>query len=74
MSSFKTVKFNPDGLTLIVGVKTNTKENKSTKSDKTYNGVGKSLLIDLVHFCLASQAKDSFKKSLPGWEFTLTFE
>lgn len=74
MSSFKTVKFNPDGLTLIVGVKTHAKEDRSAKSDKTYNGVGKSLLIELVHFCLASQAKDSFKNALPGWEFTLTFE
>jgi uncharacterized protein YydD (DUF2326 family) len=74
MTSFKTVKFNPDGLTLIVGVKTNARENKAAKGDKTYNGVGKSLLIELVHFCLASKAKDSFKKALPGWEFTLVFE
>ncbi|KAF0203882.1 MAG: hypothetical protein FD173_1663 [Gallionellaceae bacterium] len=74
MSSFKTVRFNPEGLTLIVGVKTHTKEKNSAKSDKTYNGVGKSLLIELVHFCLASKAKDSFAKALPGWEFTLTFE
>ena len=74
MSSFKTVEFNPDGLTLIVGVKTHAKENKAAKGDKTYNGVGKSLLIELLHFCLASQAKESFKKTLPGWEFTLTFE
>ncbi|HTD05557.1 DUF2326 domain-containing protein [Undibacterium sp.] len=74
MSSFKTVEFNPDGLTLIVGVKTPAKENKAPKGDKTYNGVGKSLLIELIHFCLASKAKESFKKTLPGWEFTLTFE
>lgn len=74
MSSFKTVEFNPDGLTLIVGVKTHAKENKAAKGDKTYNGVGKSLLIELVHFCLASKTKESFKKALPGWEFTLTFE
>lgn len=74
MSSFKTVEFNPDGLTLIVGVKTQAKENKAAKGDKTYNGVGKSLLIELVHFCLASKTKESFKKALPGWEFTLTFE
>lgn len=74
MPSFKTVEFNPDGLTLIVGVKTHAKENKAAKGDKTYNGVGKSLLIELVHFCLASKAKSSFQKALPGWEFQLTFE
>lgn len=74
VSTFKTVEFNPDGLTLIVGVKTGPKSAKVEKSDKTYNGVGKSLLIELINFCLGSSTKDSFSKSLPGWEFTLTFE
>lgn len=74
MASFKTVEFNPDGLTLIVGVKTNVTEGKVGKADKTYNGVGKSLLIELINFCLGSSKNEPFAKSLPGWEFTLTFE
>lgn len=74
MASFKTVEFNSDGLTLIVGVKTNPTETKTGKADKTYNGVGKSLLIEIINFCLGSSKNDPFAKSLPGWEFTLTFE
>lgn len=74
MASFKTVEFNSDGLTLVVGVKTNVNEGKVGKADKTYNGVGKSLLIELINFCLGSSKNDPFSKSLPGWEFTLAFE
>lgn len=73
MASFKTVEFNSNGLTLIVGVKTNTVETRTGKADKTYNGVGKSLLIEIVNFCLGSSKNDAFAKSLPGWEFKLTF-
>ena len=42
--SFKPVMFNETGLTLIVGSK--------TKGGETYNGVGKSLIVALLHFCL----------------------
>lgn len=74
IASFKTVEFNSDGLTLVVGVKTNLNESKTGKADKTYNGVGKSLLIELINFCLGSSKNEPFAKSLPGWEFTLIFE
>ena len=66
--SFNTVKFNPKGLTLIIG--------KSTSTDKnnTYNGVGKSLLLKIVDFCLGSNKIEAFEQYLSGWEFTLKFK
>jgi uncharacterized protein YydD (DUF2326 family) len=66
--SFKTVEFNPRGLSLIVA------KQKSASESKTYNGVGKSLLMTLVHFCLGSQKIDAFSEHLKGWEFILTIE
>jgi uncharacterized protein YydD (DUF2326 family) len=68
-SSFHAVTFK-DGVNLIVG--TATEENKND-TQKTYNGVGKSLLIKLVDFCLACDSMPELKK-LSGWEFTLEFE
>lgn len=66
--SFNTVNFNPKGLTLIIG--------KSTSTDKnnTYNGVGKSLLLHIVNFCLGSNKIPAFEQYLTGWEFTLSFK
>lgn len=64
--SFKTVKFNETGLTLIVGSK--------TKGGDTYNGVGKSLIVVLLHFCLGSKKNAEFETKIPTWEFTLEFE
>ena len=66
--SFNTVHFNPKGLTLIIG--------KSTSTDKnnTYNGVGKSLLIQIVNFCLGSNKIAAFEQDLSDWEFTLSFK
>lgn len=64
--TFKTVQFNASGLTLIVGSK--------TKGGETYNGVGKSLIIALVHFCLGANKNDEFGSKIPQWEFTLEFE
>ncbi|PIY25333.1 MAG: hypothetical protein COZ11_05600 [Deltaproteobacteria bacterium CG_4_10_14_3_um_filter_51_14] len=64
--SFKTVEFNPTGLTLIVGAK--------SKGGETYNGVGKSLIIELLHFCLGSTKNPEFETKIPQWEFTLAFE
>ena len=63
--SFKTVEFNPTGLTLIVGAK--------SKGGETYNGVGKSLIVELLHFCLGSKKNPEFEVKIPGWEFTLDF-
>lgn len=68
---FKTIKFNETGLSLIVG-KIENKENTDTK--KTYNSVGKSLIIRIIHFCLASNTIEEFEKKIPDWEFTLKFK
>jgi uncharacterized protein YydD (DUF2326 family) len=66
--SFNKVCFNPTGLTLIIG--------KSTSTDKsnTYNGVGKSLLLQIVNFCLGSNKIPAFEQHLFDWEFTLSFK
>ena len=69
--SFHPVEFNPTGLSLIVGSQKNPTENTS---GLTYNGVGKSLLIGLIHFCLGSNRIDDFADKLPDWEFILRFE
>jgi uncharacterized protein YydD (DUF2326 family) len=69
--SFKTVRFNPTGLSLVVGRHTH-KQAKNIQA--TYNGVGKSLLIALVHYCLGSSRNKHFDTHLQGWDFTLAFE
>ncbi|MBP2071390.1 DUF2326 domain-containing protein [Thermoanaerobacterium saccharolyticum] len=69
-STFHTIKFK-DGLNFIIGRREN-----PLKSDlkKTYNGVGKSLLIYLIHFCLGSRNTKPLTKKLHTWEFTLDFK
>lgn len=68
-ASFKRISFNSTGLSLIVGAR---KEAVHHDDDtKSYNGVGKSLLVEIVHFCLGSGTNTAFKSHLPGWEFTL---
>lgn len=71
--SFKTVTFHPKGLNFIVAKQ---KDVQDKSVERTYNGVGKSLLIDIIHFCLGAQTKryQSFCDKLPNWEFTLKFE
>jgi len=69
MNSFHSVEFK-DGLNLIVGKQAN--PNDSNKKN-TYNGVGKSLIIYLIHFCLGSNRIDVFEEKIPGWEFKLDF-
>src|SRR3990172_5215113 len=71
--SFRSVKFNDNGLSFIVAK--HSKQDSSEKG-KTYNGVGKSLLISIIHFCLGASEKHyrSFCKELNGWEFNLEFE
>lgn len=69
--SFKPVVFNSaTGINIIVAKQKNPE--KSDKGDTT-NGVGKSLLVAIIHFCLGSSSKKAFKDSLSGWEFTLKF-
>jgi len=63
---FKTVKFRPTGATLIVGTQ--------SREGQTYNGVGKSLIVQLIHFCLGSNKNAAFEEKIPQWEFQLAFE
>lgn len=70
-ATFKQVKFNKTGLTLIVGKH---RETKKADLKKTYNGVGKSLIVALINFCLGANKNEHFESHLKDWEFTLTFE
>lgn len=67
--SFHSVSFR-DGINVIVGKQV---APPSENDGNTYNGVGKSLTMHLVHFCLGSNAIDSFSQKLEDWEFTLKF-
>lgn len=72
--TFRPIIFNPEGLSLIVG-----RQKTPAKADatRTYNGVGKSLAIFLINFCLGSGGSGTnknLKESIPDWEFILKFE
>jgi len=69
---FKTIEFNPKGLSLIIGKRHNADYTQNKKI--TYNSIGKSLSIALVHFCLGSQKSAEFETKLKDWEFTLEFD
>ena len=64
-STFHTINFK-DGLNVVVG------EQTVKEIGKTTNGVGKSLIIKLIDYCLGSDKNDAFSKNLSGWEFYLT--
>ena len=66
--SFNPVTFNEKGLSIIAAVK------RTSDQRKTYNSVGKSLTISLIHFCLGSSSSEEFKEKLPEWEFYLDFK
>lgn len=68
--TFKTVTFQTDSLNIIFGGKKDPKDKSTTK---TFNGVGKSLLLSIIDFCLGSD-NNAFKYSLKGWVFYLDFE
>ncbi|MBN4049991.1 DUF2326 domain-containing protein [Nitrospira defluvii] len=74
-SSFKTITFNKFGASFILA-----KQDKPEQYDKskTYNGVGKSLSIALIDFCLGASTRNkitkSLQKTLPHWSFTLKVE
>lgn len=69
--SFKTVEFNPSGLSIIVG---KMEDRVIVNRKNTYNGVGKSLVIALVNFCLGSNANENLTKPLNDWDFYLDFQ
>ena len=59
-----------DGINIIVGKQVT----PTYKNDgNTYNGVGKSLILHLIHFCLGARKISSFEEKIPDWEFTLNF-
>ena len=66
--SFHTVRFNESGVSLIVA------KSITNQAKDTYNSVGKSLTVALVHFCLGSNRNDAFEEKLPDWEFYLDFD
>lgn len=68
-ASFKRVRFNASGASLVVGSRRDPVHHDD--DTKSYNGVGKSLLVEIIHFCLGSSTNKAFKEYLPGWEFTL---
>lgn len=66
--SFHTVTFNPTGITVIAAIK------ETEDQKKTYNSVGKSLTIALVHFCLGCNSNKEFDIKLNDWIFYLDFQ
>ncbi|WGL59756.1 DUF2326 domain-containing protein [Pigmentibacter sp. JX0631] len=70
-SKFKPVIFKK-GLNVIIAEKSH----KSSDED-TRNGVGKTSIIEIIHFCLGGEAKKGLsfnKKELAGWSFTIDLE
>ena len=65
-ATFRSVKFEP-GFNVVLADKTD----KSSRKDSR-NGAGKSLLVEIIHFCLGGKAGTSLKKKeLHDWRFTL---
>jgi len=68
-SSFKSIKFE-NGLNVVLADRTK----ESTKKDST-NGLGKSTLLEIIHFCLGAYKGETLnKKKLEDWTFTLELE
>lgn len=68
-STFRSVTFEP-GFNVVLADKTD----KSSRKDSR-NGAGKSLLVEIIHFCLGGNPGTSLKKKeLHDWRFTLDLE
>lgn len=69
--TFNTIHFSPNDLNIILGTKG---DNSKNSTSDTVNGVGKTLSIKLIDYCLGSR-QDSHKEisKLSGWEFELSF-
>lgn len=69
-SAFRTVHLSP-GMNVILADRTH---QESTQDSR--NGLGKSSLIEVIHFCLGSKLRESGLTSpeLRGWTFTLDLE
>ncbi len=67
--SFKTVQFKP-GFNVVLAERTK----ESTKKDSR-NGLGKSTLIEIIHFCLGANKGETLKKKeLDDWSFTIELD
>ena len=58
-ASFHNIEFNPTGLTLILG-----KKSENTKKSSSVNGVGKTQVLRLVHFCLGAKNDNDISETL----------
>jgi len=67
--SFKSIIFKP-GFNIILAERTK----EATKKDSR-NGLGKSTLIEIIHFCLGGKKGETLNKpQLNGWAFTLDLD
>jgi uncharacterized protein YydD (DUF2326 family) len=69
--TFRPVRFNRTGLSFVVGERHREVTRDRTK---TYNGVGKSLMLDIVSYCLGAKQDQAFARQLQTWSFTLRIE
>ena len=66
---FKTIEFKP-GFNVILAERTQEATIKDSR-----NGLGKSTVIEIIHFCLGGNKGETLKKSeLDGWAFTLELD
>jgi uncharacterized protein YydD (DUF2326 family) len=68
-SSFHPIEFNPAGVTLIIGDGAPDHQHEGSS-----NGVGKTLLLYLVHHCLGARTDPRLKMAVPKWNFRLKIE
>lgn len=67
--SFKTIDLKP-GFNVILAERT-----KESKKKDSRNGLGKSTLIEIIHFCLgANKGETLSKKELDDWSFTIDLD
>ncbi|MBX7044733.1 MAG: DUF2326 domain-containing protein [Ignavibacteria bacterium] len=71
--SFRNILFNENGLSIILAKQEKDFED-SKDLKKTYNSLGKSLSIALLHFCLGSNKVEEFSEKLADWVFLLDFK
>src|SRR5436853_6652470 len=69
-ATFRAITFNRTGLSLIVAEQRTPRSNNTS----TYNGVGKSLLLELLHCCMGAQVNKNVQPHLREWEFYLSVD